>query len=434
MSLIDFAIPQTKSTQLQSKITGQLTDASLTALANVTLLREQMFNALKSAPPSAISAIKDYLPALLAMSQQESKNEGVRFEMNWNSVVGKNKLSNNKDTTFHTYTRASEELAHVFFTLGLLHYRSARLILKEIPEQEADDSKTQSTQRAEARKEGVRLLREAAGIFEYAPSLDDNDVLRPLDTRTAFVKAMQMLCLTNAQEMLIISAVEGKKSRALIAKLCLGASEKFAQIRKNLGVGLGNSFHNLKPQVNLYLKAKAELYDALAKGHLGYQSGIEEGEHGKAIGYYKSALAVITQISIGDDPSGGMEEIRGRVQAEKQRLQQELNVEINDNDKVYFMKVPKETELEISASMFNTTAISYVPPTAVSLLFFERPAHSQPSGASQQQQPTIPVASPAVIQPRVFACAACTSHFSVNCTSGSTVRCPICSRENLITY
>jgi len=368
MSLLDLPIPQTKNTQLQN--TKGLSDGSLAALGNVNVLRDRVVGALKSAPPHAITAIRDYLPSLIALSQQESKGD-VAFEFSWNTVVGRNKLSP-KDPNYYTYTRPSEELAHVYFAYGLLHYRAARLILKEIPEVEAEDSKTQSSNRAEARKEGVRLLREAAGIFEAAPTLDDNDAARPLDSRTATVRAMQQIALANAQEMMIVSAVESKKGRGLIAKLCFGAAEKFSQTRKALGAGLGSGFHNLKPQLNSYLKAKAELYEALAKGHLGYQSGTEDGAHGVSISYYRSALALLNQITIGDDPSGGLEEIRGRVNAEKLRLQQELNSEISDNDKVYFMKVPKEDELEIPPGVCTTTTLPFTAPAPVDVQFFER--------------------------------------------------------------
>lgn len=79
----------------------------------------------------------------------------------------------------------------MYFALGMLVYQQAA---DAVARSEVDGA----TNADNARKEGVQLFREAAGIFEGTPTLNDNDSLRPLDTRTDVVTALSALCLVHS--------------------------------------------------------------------------------------------------------------------------------------------------------------------------------------------------------------------------------------------
>jgi hypothetical protein len=74
----------------------------------------------------------------------------------------------------------------------------------------------------QARKVAVAHLREASGIFEASPGLVDLGSYRPLDTRQSCLDALGQMSLANAQELVVLSAIDKGTSATLLAKLCLG--------------------------------------------------------------------------------------------------------------------------------------------------------------------------------------------------------------------
>lgn len=113
------------------------------------------------------------------------------------------------------------------------------------------------------------------------------------------------------------------------------------------------------------------------------------------------------------------------------------------------MPVPDTSTLEPIAGTFMMKPVPFDHPPALDLDFFQAKAKSIEATTVQEEapisfeslsleerskSPTPPVSQDQLSTwpVRRFACAACTGHFAVNCGPNTRVRCPFCSKENLI--
>eukprot|EP00808_Paulinella_micropora_P015058 g46475.t1 len=227
-----------------------------------------------------------------------------------------------------------EEMGYVLLSLGCACYITAQAALAQAP------------------KDTMKHLRTAAGYFRWVGLICQNDsagahgkaggssLYIHFDINPITANALESMCLVNAQEIMIKSGEEGGKTSAkLLSKLAQGIAERCSAIRMELGKGLGNTFHSIQPAWNLYLKAKAEAYPSLALLH---QAKVyEEGsEHGKRIACLRHSVATLQllQPNLLQACSKEVGLMRARVEKACQEAER-------DNEKVYFMLVPKLKEL-----------------------------------------------------------------------------------------
>jgi len=156
-------------------------------------------------------------------------------------------------------------------------------------------------------------------------------------------------------------------SYILLSSLSRALQQRFSSIRLILGQGLGAAFHSIHLNLNMYLKAKSELYEALALLFVGIDKK-DNSSPGEGLGYMRWSCKVLDGIShLTDLPT-----ILQAVNSWKKLAHDECAGLTKDNETIYFALVPDNETLRqaLPEPKFNVSAITYHPPPLLSVSFF----------------------------------------------------------------
>lgn len=174
--------------------------------------------------------------------------------------------------------------------------------------------------------------------------------------------ALSSVCVAEAQELSIKKALLKSMSNSTVSKLCMDVSQKYEYA---FSVLKDKATEILPPYLN-YLDLNTYLWKAQSYRFLAEDEN-SQGHIGKAI-----ALLKVGYESLVEKRDIGLEQFLTYYNSEKQSIKKQLDNLTNENDSIYYEKVPSQTELPLiepkcimKVSVFEPSSPQSVPITFV---------------------------------------------------------------------
>ena len=350
--------PGSKPIDLTSIFGGNISHEARELLRQATDQRAKLLEVLadsKSDPRNVISAVDAYLPSIwrVTASMQASAQSLVKLnkklEFKWTSSL-------NKKGKEFTGTVFLYETAFVLTIRALYHRDAAKIIQEQSPE---------------AYQEMGKELRMAAGIFDFVA----NDLLArwhsPPEHRAPEVLPLVHHCLAalflaDAQRLAIAKALETGSNATLIAKLLIGAADKYEFATRNMQGVDKETFDSMVPGLLEELGAFPAILRGCASNCLA-QSAWARGEYGKGLGYANDGARRLQSIAMGKAlQNSALQAALTKAIGRALDLEEECQ---NDCNNVYFEKINKDIRMVDGTFIIN--AIPYELPSADLVSFGE---------------------------------------------------------------
>jgi len=349
-----------KPVDLDSIFGGNLNEEARSLLRQATSQRARLMEVLSDPKVDArnvISAVDAYLPSIwrVTASMQASSQSMVKLnkklEFRWISSLNK------KGKEFHGQVFLYET-AFVLTIRAIFHRDAAKIVLEQASDNYQDAG---------------RELRSGAGIFDFVA----NDLLarwesppenRPPELVPLVHHCFSALFLADAQRLAIAKAMTSETNATLIAKLLLGAAEKYEFATRNLQKVDKETFDNIVPGLLEELGAFPAILRGCASNCLA-QSAWARGEYGKGLAFAIDGARRLQMISMGkglqNSPlQAALNSAMGRALALEAEYQ-------NDCNNVYFEKASKDIRMVDAAFIINS--LPYELPAAELVNFAEVP-------------------------------------------------------------
>ncbi|KAH3742576.1 BRO1-like domain [Pelomyxa schiedti] len=356
--------PRTGVVHFDAQLGRYVDEATRGALAEVTRLRNDVQASLGVVPnpAAAVVAIEKYLPHLLGLKQATAALPAdicKHIVVAWNTAFSSQYCNSAVSIPSLNY-----ELVMILFAYGI----SQRLLARDMSRQTgALDDETKSTLIA-------NLLCKAAGVFNYISTLSLSSWTQGLkfaEVTTDLHLMLSSLCLLEAQEIAIRKGIARKTSPGVIAKLALGVVSKAKyceQIVKSLAPP---STQEIRLQIlGYYLSVIATVFKAQAYSHLS-QSVKEQGKYGIAVSYLEGAQPTATEQQVMSDrrTKEFMPEVLTLAQSFLTTISKAYELEVKDNQTVYFEPVPNPGTLEIPDGITLVKPVAFVCPAPATIPF-----------------------------------------------------------------
>lgn len=354
-------VPSSKPMDFDKLFIGNLSPDARDLLRLATSQRAKLEEALRDDdknPRHVVGAVDSYLPSIwqVTASMKATKQEAVKLktklETKWTSAL----VSKKKE---YVGTVFLFEVAFVLTLRGLMHRDAANLVL----ERKEDDF-------VACGKE----LRVGAGIFEFI----EKDLL-PRWTSTPETKpppecvvqvhnALQKMFLADAQRVAIAKAMATKSNPSLLAKLMLGAADKYDSALQSLKNADKETVDALNPALleelavsSAYLRAEASYCLA--------EASWQKSEYAAGLMYAIDSCDRFDKIKASKIYSGA-KFVQLLAEARKRAVDREKEYH-HDCNNVYF--IPAAKEITYPDGSFIITAIPYELPRSDILSFSEIP-------------------------------------------------------------
>jgi len=224
------------------------------------------------------------------------------------------------------------EVVMCMLTYGIVHRNQAHEILKGINFQELDFD--------EKLKPVTALLTKAAGVFEhiYQEQLS-NWKIRPEsiipELNDELYLALSNICIAEAQEIAIKKGILKGTSAGAIAKLCIDVHQKFEHAASLLKGMKSCPVTEILPPFMNYININCKVWKAFSY-RLVAQDLYSKGEYGAAVANIHAAASFATEEK--KDPL--LEQVLNGYYNERILIQELLQKYTNENDTIYFDKVP----------------------------------------------------------------------------------------------
>jgi BRO1-like domain len=328
-------------------------------------------------PTAIIENLDQYLPYVLTICAQlksYGKEPEGKLDLHWKTVVQQPDPKGFR--AFSRLNSMSDECLQCFFMYAIAHYQYAEKVAQADAKSSAFDSYLADDSKVEhPSKMAIRLLRTAAGIFEWIVDtlmgmLDHVNPRRTLDTYPVVLRSLAALCEANAQELMIDVALEKGMSHSAIARLSLGIVAKLKHSINRLSSELGAQYQQLRVTLRDYMLLKAEYYNALAYYRLGLQATADR-KHGEAVALHTMAKKFVDGMSSSPTDNTGITVMMNHQKVLKDNIHEAYADTKSGNDNVYFEKVPAKADLKIPEGKMSNTALPYQPPALLKTGFMD---------------------------------------------------------------
>jgi len=353
-------VPSSKPIDFDTIFGGNLSEDARTLLRLATTQRKKLLEILadpKADSRNVIGAVDAYLPSIwrVTASMQASAQSAVKLnkklEFKWTSALNKK----GKEFAGNVFLY---ETAFVLTIRAIYHRDAAKIILEQGNDNYQDMGKE---------------LRVAAGIFEFVAK----DLLARWDSppqhRAPEVLPLVQHCLANlfladAQRLAIAKALKSGSSPTVIAKLLIGAAERYEFATRNVQGVDKETFDSLVPGLLEELGAYPAILRACASNCLA-QVHWAKLEYSKGYGFAKDASYRLRIISMGKGlQSSPLQAMLVAATERAGALEDEYR---NDCEKVYFEQPSKD--LRMVDGQFIMNPIPYELPSAELVSFAEVP-------------------------------------------------------------
>jgi len=360
--------PTTRPIDFSACFGGNLSSEARDLLHLATAQRNKLIEVLgasgDAAPPdprNITAAVEAYLPSLWtitasfeAASTLSVKLTSVKLEFKWVSALAEKP----KEWTFGVLIF---EVCFVLAIRALAHRNTARIILEANPSAYVDASKE---------------LCRAAGIFELVangllPRWASAPASRPPEVFAPVALCFAAMCLADAQRLMTAKAVASDAASTLVAKLLVGAEDKYAYATRALQTLDKATFDGTSAVLKEELGAMPPLCRAVASSELAFAAH-DKGEYGKAAAYARESarrLGALTALGKNLVRAGLAKQVadaRGRSEALANEYENEATT-------AYFMAVPAVAELAWADGSFIAKPVPYELPDANLVSFSELP-------------------------------------------------------------
>ncbi|KAH9257584.1 hypothetical protein BASA81_004033 [Batrachochytrium salamandrivorans] len=319
-----------------------------------------------------IAAVDAYLPSLwqltASLQAQEASLKLVRkLEFKWTSA-----LSNKPKELVVGHTLLFET-SFVLTIRALAHRDAAQIALESNPEDFAQISKE---------------LRTGAGIFDFLA----NDLLarvgngeageRPLEMNRLVMASLGALFLADAQRVAIAKALHTNASPSVVAKLLLGAAERYEFSARCITQINKPSFDLLIPGLLEELGALPAILRACAANALAQMHWLR-GEYAIGLTFAQDATHRLEIIRMGKGLQ--QSELQRHLVAATGRARGLENEYMRDCSLVYFIKPADSHQIQVPSGSFVMDPIAYELPLAEIVSFVAVPGGAGPSSSTENR-------------------------------------------------
>lgn len=371
-----FVVPATTSpVDFDATFGGALPPQARDLLQRTTLQRAKLAEVLGDKNldvRNLIAAVDAYLPLLWQLTaslqaQEASVKLARKLEFKWTSALS------NKPKELAVGHTLLFETSFVLTLRALAHRDAAQIALESDPENFAQVSKE---------------LRTGAGIFDFLA----NDLLarvehtdsgeRPLEMNRLVMASLSALFLADAQRVAIAKALHTNASPSVVAKLLLGAAERYEFSARCITQTNKLSFDLLIPGLLEELGALPAILRACAANALAQMHWLR-GEHAVALTFAQDASHRLEIIRMGKGLQ--QSELQRHLVAATGRARALEDEYTRDCSLVYFIKPAESHLVQVPNGSFVMDPIAYELPLAEVVSFVAVPGGAGPASKAETQ-------------------------------------------------
>jgi len=337
-----------------------------------------------------ITLLEEYIPMLETLSalvEQSMDGKLKGLETVWTSVLTNNWEDKALSSNFQ------HERMQVYFLYGQAVYSQASMMHQahrvEIQTEDMREKRGDGDDLSTL-KELISQLKRASGIWDWLSSAESKCYPVKCENKTPEVfqdipRALSVMALANAQELMVQVAVQTKKSDKLIVKLAEGIAVQHMEVLHIAQKGLGTQANMLSHDISVYLDRRSKLYHGIA---LKYWSKVklEEEKYGERVAVLQAARKHLEGLDItplvtmeqGGFFEGSKEKIHSlsvslrvlgsSIKDQLHAVKLLLEEAQSDNDQVYHYKVPRISQHDSVDHVMFMKPTKFTPFEAIVLL------------------------------------------------------------------